>query len=66
MPVVLQLTFVTGATKRARLPVEVWFQGDHYTFTTPLTAELVKVELDPDSALPDVRRDNNTWTKPTP
>ncbi|HXQ29849.1 MAG TPA: M1 family metallopeptidase [Gemmatimonadales bacterium] len=63
MPVDLQLTLATGAVQRTRLPVEIWFQGDHYVFVTPVAAEVTRAELDPDQALPDVRRENNLWIK---
>jgi hypothetical protein len=66
MPVDLRLTYATGAFERVRLPVEIWFQGDRYEFLKATTSELTKVEIDPDEALPDVQRDNNTWTKGAP
>jgi hypothetical protein len=63
MPLDLRLTYANDSTVRVRLPVEVWFQGNRYVYLRPAPAELVKVEIDPDLALPDVRRENNVWTK---
>jgi hypothetical protein len=64
MPVDLRLTFADATTDNARLPVEAWFEGDHFTYVRAFARELVKVEIDPDKNFPDVRRQNNAWTKP--
>jgi hypothetical protein len=66
LPVTLKLTFTNDSTARIRLPIEIWFQGSRYVYIRPAPAELVKVEVDPDFDLPDVRRDNNVWVKPSP
>ena len=63
MPVDLKLTYANDSTARVRLPIEVWFQGNRYVYVRPAPADLVKVEIDPDMDLPDVRRDNNVWKK---
>ena len=63
MPVELRLTYAGGATENARLPVEIWFQGSRYAYVRTVPAEVVKVEVDPDQHFPDVRRENNVWTK---
>lgn len=63
MPLDLRLTYANDSIVRVRLPVEVWFQGNRYVYLRPAPAELVKVEIDPDFALPDVRRENNVWMK---
>ena len=53
-----------GAADDIRLPVEIWFQGNHYVYERKVPAEVVKVEIDPGQNFPDVRRGNNTWMKP--
>ena len=63
MPVDLRLTFADGSLENTRLPVEAWFEGNHFTYVRIFPKELVKVEIDPDKKFPDVRRQNNTWTK---
>jgi aminopeptidase N len=63
MPLDLKLTFANDSTLRVRLPVEIWFQGSRYVYIRPAPADLVKVEIDPDLDLPDVRRSNNVWVK---
>ena len=64
MPVDLRLTYADGTVENARLPVEIWFLGDHYTWVRNVRAAVVKVEIDPEQNFPDVRRDNNVWVKP--
>ena len=63
MPVNLRLTFADGSVENTRLPVEAWFEGNHSVYVRIFAKDLVKVEIDPDKNFPDVRRQNNTWTK---
>ena len=63
MPVDLRLTFADGSVENARLPVEAWYEGNHFLYVRQFPKELVKVEIDPDKNFPDVRRQNNVWTK---
>ncbi len=64
MPVDLRLTYANGATENVRLPVEIWYLGNRYTYQRKVPADVVKVEIDPGQNFPDVRRGNNTWMKP--
>ncbi len=63
LPVDLRLTFADGSLENTRLPVEAWFESNHFTYVRVFPKELVKVEIDPDKNFPDVRRQNNVWTK---
>ncbi len=63
MPVDLRLTFTGGATERVLLPVEVWILGSRYVYVRDVPADVIKVEVDPDHRYPDVRRQNNVWSK---
>jgi hypothetical protein len=63
MPVDLRLTYANGTTENVRLPVEIWFLGNHAIYDRKVKADLVKVEIDPGQNFPDVRRANNVWTK---
>src|SRR5881396_1446880 len=63
MPVDLRLTYANGATEDVRLPVEIWYLGNRYTYQRKVPTEVVKVEIDPKQNFPDVRRGNNTWQK---
>jgi hypothetical protein len=64
MPVDLRLTLADGTTDNVRLPVEIWFGGNHFVYVRQLPKEVVKVEIDPNRNFPDVRRQNNAWSKP--
>ncbi len=64
MPVDLRLSYANGATEGVRLPVEIWYLGNRYTYQRKVPADVVKVEIDPGQNFPDVRRSNNTWQKP--
>lgn len=63
MPVVVEYTTVSGQTARKKLPVEVWHAKKSWKFALPTTEELQKVVIDPDKVFPDIKSDNNTWTK---
>ena len=63
MPVELRLSFADGATRMVKLPVEVWYFGNHYTYRLDGPGDLTKVEIDPDHHFPDIRRGNNNWQK---
>jgi hypothetical protein len=64
MPVDLTLTWGDGTKQMTRLPVEVWYLGNHYMYELPATRDLVRVEVDASHNFPDVRRANNVWTRP--
>lgn len=59
MPVELAVTLSGGKTSRIRLPVEIWYQGNTYVAAVP--GDVTAVRVDPDEALPDIDRTNNSW-----
>ncbi len=63
MPVDLELTLADGSAERVRLPVEIWYGGNHYLYIRQFPSVLLQVEIDPDQNFPDVRRANNIWAK---
>jgi hypothetical protein len=63
MPVDVTLTYADGTSETARLPVEIWYLGNHYLYERPMTHGVVKVEIDAGRNFPDVRRGNNVWMK---
>ena len=63
VPVELQLGFADGTSEQVHMPVEMWYLGNHYVYVRQLRSDLTKVEVDPGHYLPDVRRENNVWTK---
>jgi hypothetical protein len=64
MPVDLTLTYADSSSETVRLPVEVWYLGNHYLAQQPIAKDLVKVEIDAGHGIPDVRRENNVWIRP--
>ena len=62
MPVFYRLTYDDGATEERRVPVEGFFWSDTRTVAIPTGGKKIKnVEVDPEDALPDVERRNNSW-----
>jgi len=60
----LRVTFANGSVEDVHLPVEIWWLGNHYVYERKFAVEVTKVEIDPGQNVPDVRRENNVWTKP--
>lgn len=63
MPVVMDITTVSGKKERIKLPVEIWERNISFTYKYPSTEEIVAVELDPDRVFPDHNPHNNRWQK---
>ncbi|MCB9296760.1 MAG: M1 family metallopeptidase [Lewinellaceae bacterium] len=61
MPVVVEFTLADGSKERRELPVDIWNQGNAYTFTYRAGQPVQSILLDPDEWLPDVERRNNGW-----
>ena len=59
MPATLELTWKDGTHQRVPLPVETWLQSGKRTLHFP--SGLTSVTIDPDKALPDINRTNNSW-----
>lgn len=64
LPVLLRLTTADGATRDMKLPVEPWLRGAvTQQITVDLTADVTRVEIDPERRFPDVDRSDNVWTR---
>ena len=63
MPVVVEYTTASGKVDRKMLPVEIWQSTGVWKFALPTTEEITKVVIDPDKVFPDMKPENNTWTK---
>jgi hypothetical protein len=63
MPLDLTLTYADSSMETIRLPVEIWYLGNHFTAVRPIARDLVKVEIDAQHGMPDVRRENNVWVR---
>ncbi len=60
MPAELKVTFSNGNIQTIPLPVEMWNQGPVFTYHLTSLQAVRSVELDPDQALPDIDRTNNS------
>ncbi|MEP6779403.1 MAG: M1 family metallopeptidase [Gemmatimonadaceae bacterium] len=63
MPAELKLTFEDGTDVSVKLPVEMWNLGSNFTYQVPQKKRVVKAEIDPRKALPDIDRSNNSWPR---
>ncbi|MCI0921961.1 M1 family metallopeptidase [Sphingobacterium rhinopitheci] len=61
MPIVVELTSVTGKKTTVKLPVEIWERNKSWTFKVNTTEELTEVKLDPKNIYPDNNPENNIW-----
>ena len=62
MPVYLTITRQDGEVLSREVPVEHWLGGARIAeVMIPSGAEVVRVEIDPDYAFPDINRKNNVW-----
>ena len=60
MPFTIEVKLKDGSKYRMKLPVETWLQDKAITFVIPTTTEAASVTIDPDHAIPDMNRKNNT------
>ncbi len=63
MPVIMDITTVSGKKERIKLPVEIWERNRSFTYKYPSTEEIATVQLDPDRIFPDHHPENNRWQK---
>lgn len=63
LPVTVKITDEKGETQIIQLPVEIWQRGDTWTFPVLTKAEVKEVVIDPETKLPDMNIENNTWNK---
>jgi hypothetical protein len=61
MPVILELTTVSGKLVRKTLPVEIWQHDATYEVRVATTEKVRKVAIDPEMVYPDAARGNNVW-----
>ena len=62
MPVLLEATYADGRTVERRVGVDPWLDGQRRVEVQLAAGTVERVVLDPDRVLPDLTRDNNTWT----
>ncbi|HLO79758.1 MAG TPA: M1 family metallopeptidase [Chitinophagaceae bacterium] len=61
MPVVLEITTMSGKIIRKNLPVEIWQSSSRYTLRLPVSEKVRKIVIDPDNVYPDMNPRNNVW-----
>ncbi|MDN3580403.1 M1 family metallopeptidase [Mucilaginibacter flavus] len=60
MPFTVEIKYKDGSKTRQYLPVETWLQRKVVTVTLPVTQDAEGITIDPDNALPDLNRANNS------
>ncbi len=63
MPVVFEVTFADGSTTTRKLPFEVWQRNSQWPYLLQSDKEVIKVQIDPEGFLPDVKLSDNVWEK---
>jgi aminopeptidase N len=63
MPATLRVTFDDKTTRDIRIPVETWQQHKSFEVTVPGGRKVVRAQIDPDHAIPDRDRSNDTWPR---
>jgi len=67
LPIIMDVTFDDGSKQRIKLPADTWrFNEREFPYGFFSDKGISGVVLDPDEALADINRDNNTWKKPAP
>ena len=62
MPATLEVVYADGSKQDIRVPVETWLQHKSFVVTVRGDQAVSSATLDPDHALPDKDRSNNTFT----
>jgi aminopeptidase N len=60
-PVELRFKLADGSAQDARLPVQIWGQGDRYTAAIPVRSRVIGARLWPVPTVPDWDADNDAW-----
>ena len=65
MPLIVELTYADGSTKRETFPAQIWMKDDtsvKRVFSS--NQEIMSIKVDPDFETADVDTSNNSWPKP--
>ena len=62
MPSTLEVVYTDGSKQDIRVPVETWMQHRSYDIRVDGDKPVKSATIDPDHAIPDVDRSNNTFT----
>ncbi len=64
MPALVRVTYSDGRVREGRIPVDAWLSGARSGTLRFEGGDVLRVDLDPEGALPDIDRSNNTWQPP--
>jgi hypothetical protein len=62
MPATLEVVYTDGSKQDIRVPVETWMMHRSYDVRVDGNKPVKSATIDPDHAIPDVDRSNNTFT----
>jgi hypothetical protein len=65
LPAEIALSFADGSGTIVKLPIEMWNLGSVFVYRVPERKRVVRAEVDPRRALPDINRLNNAWPRGT-
>lgn len=63
MPLIVEVTYKSGAKEKRLFPVEIWEYTGTYTFAANKNEAVARVVIDPEGVYPDVNMANNIWGK---
>jgi hypothetical protein len=63
MPVELELGFEDGTKDLVKLPVEIWYGGNRYTYQMQAGKAIVSARVNPDGTFPDAIMTNDMWKR---
>ena len=61
MPAEVRVTFADRSEATVKLPIEMWNLGSPFNYRPPQKKRVIRAEVDPRRALPDIDRQNNIW-----
>lgn len=64
MPLVVEITTISGKKTRHTFPVEIWQYDYRYIVKTGIREPVSSVIIDPDNVFPDYNKSNNNWKQP--
>jgi aminopeptidase N len=67
MPVLMRITLEDGTVQDIKLPVEIWRNNENeFTYGFFSASPVLKVQLDPEERMADIRTANNLWQRTRP
>ena len=64
MPIIVELTYADGTTKKQTFPAQIWMKNDNKaTRVFASSQEIKSIKIDPNLETADVDTSNNSWPK---